>query len=659
MLAADDIATAIEQGGLQFQYGNVYFTKAVLEDATPDESYVGEFGVSHEFEKKNLNIAAGNNAKVTFTYRLVSTAAEGDYWLQVTDTGSGWTNLLEDAFVEPGFEVTSWGGITLAGDATEFTFTISEEAYAALVKLALRVKNVVIEDVKIEAVSAEPTPVEVKLDETNPEADAYGNRLSAVISADTLKKFEGDIKFTISYVKVADGAWYNAITPSWTQLVKRGSNTSVSADSGELVLVLAADDIATAIEQGGLQFQYGNVYFTKAVLEDATPDESYVGEFGVSHEFEKKNLNIAAGNNAKVTFTYRLVSTAAEGDYWLQVTDTGSGWTNLLEDAFVEPGFEVTSWGGITLAGDATEFTFTISEEAYAALVKLALRVKNVVIESVKVEAVEAAKPVVMATDTYDFRDGSIIPTTTDGKSDVTSGDLTIYVGTQNAYYYHGTQYGVQFKAGNSIAIDVNGDATIEVSDCQHNGVTSLTMTSADGSWTQTETAKVSDSNVLTFEYEGEATTLTLDFTGSAYVSYIKVTMADLPDPVTYDFSDGSIVPSDTTGKNDVTSGDLTIKVGSQNAYAYNGQHGTAFKAGNSIEIVVNGAVKVDVADCQYNDVESLTMTNADGTWSQKVDSTGSCSAIMTFNYDGDATTLVLGFDNTAYITSIKVTPLE
>ena len=31
----------------------------------------------------------------------------------------------------------------------------------------------------------------------------------------------------------------------------------------------------------------------------------------------------------------------------------------------------------------------------------------------------------------------------------------------------------------------------------------------------------------------------------------------------------------------------------------------------------------------------------------------------MTFNYDGDATTLVLGFDNTAYITSIKVTPLE
>ena len=51
----------------------------------------------------------------------------------------------------------------------------------------------------------------------------------------------------------------------------------------------------------------------------------------------------------------------------------------------------------------------------------------------------------------YDFTDGSIIPTDTDGKKDVTSGNLTVKVGTQNAYKYNGAQHGVEFKIGNTI----------------------------------------------------------------------------------------------------------------------------------------------------------------------------------------------------------------
>ena len=53
----------------------------------------------------------------------------------------------------------------------------------------------------------------------------------------------------------------------------------------------------------------------------------------------------------------------------------------------------------------------------------------------------------------YDFRDGSVVPTDTDGKSDITYGNLTIKVGTKNAFNYHGSSHGTLFKDGNSFEI--------------------------------------------------------------------------------------------------------------------------------------------------------------------------------------------------------------
>ena len=77
---------------------------------------------------------------------------------------------------------------------------------------------------------------------------------------------------------------------------------------------------------------------------------------------------------------------------------------------------------------------------------------------------------------------------------------------------------------------------------------------------------------------------------------------------VVYDFTDGSIIPTDTDGKKDVTSGNLTVKVGTQNAYKYNGaQHGVEFKIGNTIEIKVDGPAKIEVGDCQYSGADKLT----------------------------------------------------
>ena len=268
---------------------------------------------------------------------------------------------------------------------------------------------------------------------------------------------------------------------------------------------------------------------------------------------------------------------------------------------------------------------------------------------------------------TYDFRDGSIIPTDTDGKSDVTSGNLTVKVGTQNAYAYNGADHGVAFKAGNSIEIAVEGPTRVTVGDCQYSNATELTLTSADGSYTETKQTKAgcyhNDGSAMVFEYTGtSATTLVLSFTNTAYVPVIITEEIDVP--ATYDFRDGSVIPTDTDGKSDVTSGKLTVKVGTQNAYAYNGaDHGVAFKAGNSIEIKVAGATKVTVGDCQYSNATELTLTSADGSYTETLSTKAGCyhsdGSAMVFKYTGEeATTLTLSFTNTAYVPIIMTEPL-
>ncbi|MBP3595726.1 MAG: LysM peptidoglycan-binding domain-containing protein [Lachnospiraceae bacterium] len=278
-----------------------------------------------------------------------------------------------------------------------------------------------------------------------------------------------------------------------------------------------------------------------------------------------------------------------------------------------------------------------------------------------------SANPTVDGSVVYDFKDGSIVPTDTDGKSDVTSADgkLTVKVGTQNAYQYNGAQHGVAFKAGNSVEIKVDGAVTVTVGDCQYSNATELTMVNAEGTWSQTVATGAgcqhNDGSAMVFHYEGGATTLILNFDNTAYVPSITVTPNK--DVVTYDFRDGSIIPTDTDGKSDVTFGNMTVKVGTQNAYQYNGaQHGVAFKAGNSIEFKVDGPSVIEVGDCQYSNAKELTMTSADGSWTQTVPGAMGCQhndgSVMVFKYDGEATTLTLNFDNTAYVPSITVKKL-
>lgn len=81
--------------------------------------------------------------------------------------------------------------------------------------------------------------------------------------------------------------------------------------------------------------------------------------------------------------------------------------------------------------------------------------------------------------------------------------------------------------------------------------------------------------------------------------------------PVTYDFRDGSIIPTNTTNGTDTVKsadGALTVECGPSNGYAYNGaQHGSIFKTGNKITIHVPGSVKVFIGGCQFSGTRGTT----------------------------------------------------
>ncbi len=227
----------------------------------------------------------------------------------------------------------------------------------------------------------------------------------------------------------------------------------------------------------------------------------------------------------------------------------------------------------------------------------------------------------------YDFKDGSIIPTDTDGKQDVTSGALTVKVGTKNAYQYNGAQHGVAFKAGNSIEIQVTGPSVIEVGDCQYSNATELTMVNAEGTWSQTAATRAgcqhNDGSAMLFKYEGEATTLILNFDNTAYVPGITVKKleAEVPDEngvpkdsvFMYNFPAEDVLVSTVhtaeaklNGTAVSADGFLSV-VSAGSAYFHDMDHGLAVANNDKVEVKVAGDAIVTLLTCQYG--------GGDGQW--------------------------------------------
>lgn len=264
----------------------------------------------------------------------------------------------------------------------------------------------------------------------------------------------------------------------------------------------------------------------------------------------------------------------------------------------------------------------------------------------------------------YDFRDNTIITGETDGSKDLVYGNLTVKAVAGGTFKLNGAQHGIQVNAGNNIEIKVNGPSKIIVGDCQYSGLASLTMTDADGTYTQTAEAKKGcyhqDESAMVFNYtEEEATTLTLKLEATMYIPCIEVVAMTK----TYNFCDNSIITADTDGSKDLVYGSLTVKAvtgGNIRLNTSDVNHGMEIHAGNNIEIKVNGPSKITVGDCLYHNTDSLTITDADGSYTQTVAVKKGCwhndGSAAVFEYtEEEPTTLTLKLEAKMYIPMIKV----
>lgn len=134
----------------------------------------------------------------------------------------------------------------------------------------------------------------------------------------------------------------------------------------------------------------------------------------------------------------------------------------------------------------------------------------------------------------FDFRDGSIIPTVTNGQSGITKGLVEVVVGSSNTYGYNGTQHGSILKTGNQIILQVAGNSYIKIGGSQYSNGT-ISVSSVMGSFdvpsqSSTTTGNFgNDGDSIDFLYAGTAGTIILDFTSTVYVPYIEVS------PIPYD----------------------------------------------------------------------------------------------------------------------------
>lgn len=147
--------------------------------------------------------------------------------------------------------------------------------------------------------------------------------------------------------------------------------------------------------------------------------------------------------------------------------------------------------------------------------------------------ATTAAKNIVYY---FDLRDGSIIPTTTNGQSNLNLGLIGIVVGPSNAYGYNGTQHGSILKTGNKINLAVAGNSTIRIGGSQFSNGT-ISASSTTGAFnkvsqpSQTAGNYGNDGSTIDFIYVGAAGTVTLDFTATNYIPYIEIV------PIPYPFT--------------------------------------------------------------------------------------------------------------------------
>ncbi|MCB0638509.1 MAG: hypothetical protein KDC54_17890, partial [Lewinella sp.] len=269
----------------------------------------------------------------------------------------------------------------------------------------------------------------------------------------------------------------------------------------------------------------------------------------------------------------------------------------------------------------------------------------------------------------YDFRDGSIIAA---GQSP--DGLVTL----SGTYSHHGTIYGLNMKVNGEIDVSVAGSSTVRFLGSQYSGLNMVgTATEAGDLGTQSTTVVNDLVDVFDFVYSGTGGDLNFLCTqgpgNDLYLPTLEVIPAQpgaenetAENHIVYyfDLRDGSIIPTTTTGLDDIHLGLIDVLVGTQNAYQYNGaQHGSALKPGNQIMLQVAGNAYIKIGGSIYSNGE-IQVSSATGDFdvtaqaSATTGNFGNDGSTVDFLYVGTAGTVTLDFTGTTYIPYIEVVPV-
>ncbi|MFA9390514.1 MAG: pectinesterase family protein [Prolixibacteraceae bacterium] len=269
----------------------------------------------------------------------------------------------------------------------------------------------------------------------------------------------------------------------------------------------------------------------------------------------------------------------------------------------------------------------------------------------------------------YDLTDGTII-----GMSGTEDGALKLL----GNFSHHGTQYGLNMKLDGEIKIAVNGSSSIQFLGSKYSSLNMIGTATLEGDLGTQNTQVANDlAESIDFVYAGAADTLSFKtIAGSGNDLYLPLielipaqtgaaySLAQKNIIYNFDFRDGSIIPSTTDGKSDISKGLVEVKVGSSNAYGYNGtQHGSILKGGNQIKLQVAGNSKIKIGGSIYSN-GTITASSESGNFdiSSQASATsgnfGNDGSTVDFMYVGEAGTVTFDFEGTNYIPMIELVPV-
>ena len=127
----------------------------------------------------------------------------------------------------------------------------------------------------------------------------------------------------------------------------------------------------------------------------------------------------------------------------------------------------------------------------------------------------------------------------------------------------------------------------------------------------------------------------------SLYAVETEIEVSSDSKKYTFDLTDANFDDADHEGFNSIGNG-----------YWHDNQHGWAFQNGDKIELLVGKKASVTLSLCQYSADAPINASNGETIASAKVDTDG---GMQTVEYEGEAGTLTLTFNGTAYVHSITI----